>query len=547
MQSEALGQLGQVGPTVEQAIESQTGELTQPLADTADQTAEAGSAWVAETQSQVGEVTAALDGGLAQITEGTGSGLDSMLQQGQSQAGAEVDRISEEAAGQVAQIQDSVDGGVGEATTNLQSGVDAGTEHASTTLNQATPAMNEAAAAQGSWYSALGHWVSSQLSQLWEAFTSIFSLGFLIDLAVGIVTAVAVAALVIAAAALIGVTGGLALALVVGIAAGAAGFAAAQMSANVRNGDPLMQGVGHAAILGAFVGGAAALGTFYGLGLAAGTGLVMLGAGIGTIVANVSTGRAPDDHLLANIVILGIFHAVVKAVSDRLPSRRTTPTETDRETTPYQRPPGAPEIVVESPSRVTATDFVDQPDGGWICYFVDPQTGARFGYAEVEAGADGRPNGGPHLTLDPQRARMPDGSPVVLKASGFSWTPEALRVAIEAFRRKFGSQPANMDGLLAWSNLVNFQQAFARIRAANPNLSLRMVAEQAAREISFGKHRIALGYGDISVEFGNIGDITLPNGTVLSSVPRWVEVQARPTLPRPQMPPPHPDDGNYND
>ena len=544
-QDEALGQLEQTGPALDQAAAAQTGELIQPLGDAAARTGSVGSAWVGETQSRMDGLQSVVDGGVTQVTEGTQTNLDGMLDQSATQAGAEVDRVSGEVSGNVAKIEQSVAGGVGDATNSLQSGVNEGTQHADGLFDEVPGDMSEAAAAQEHWYTKAGHWISKQLSDTWNAFTGLFDWGFLLDLAVGIVTAIAVAALVIAAAALIGVTGGLALALVVGVAAGAAGFAAGQMSANVRHGDPIWQGVGHAALLGAFVGGAAALGTFYGLSLVAGAGVVMLGAGVGTVIANVATGREWDDHLLANIIILGIFHAVVKGVSDRLPSSRTQPVKTDVETSDYRPPPaGRPEILVDSPARVTATEFVQDPGGGWTCELFDSQTGAKYGYAEVEATPQGKPSGGPHLTIDPTNARLPNGDPVNLKSNGFSWTPESLRAAMDAFKRKFGSEPRNMDGLIAWSNLLNFQRAFARIRAANPGMSLRLVAEQAAREISFGKHRIGLGYGDISVEFGNFGDVTAPNGDVLTNVPKYVYIHAKPVLPGPVVPPPHPDDKN---
>jgi hypothetical protein len=90
-----------------------------------------------------------------------------------------------------------------------------------------------------------------------------------------------------------------------------------------------------------------------------------------------------------------------------------------------------------------------------------------------------------------------------------------------------------MGRLLAWKNLLNFQKAFARLRAASPSMAEGVVAEQAARATSFGQHRVGIGYGDITVKYGNMGDVTLSDGTVLRNVPRWVEVQAEPTTPGP--------------
>lgn len=88
-----------------------------------------------------------------------------------------------------------------------------------------------------------------------------------------------------------------------------------------------------------------------------------------------------------------------------------------------------------------------------------------------------------------------------------------------------------MGGLLAWKNLINFQREFAKIRDANPTLSEGVVAERAALATSFGQHRVGVGYGNLTVRYGNMADITLNDGTVLRNVPQWVEVQAEPTTP----------------
>ena len=85
-----------------------------------------------------------------------------------------------------------------------------------------------------------------------------------------------------------------------------------------------------------------------------------------------------------------------------------------------------------------------------------------------------------------------------------------------------------MGGLLAWKNLVNFQTEFAGIRAENPGLAEGVVAELAGKAISFGQARIRIGYGDIRVRYGNMGDVTLPNGTVLDNVPQVGRDPGRP-------------------
>jgi hypothetical protein len=84
-----------------------------------------------------------------------------------------------------------------------------------------------------------------------------------------------------------------------------------------------------------------------------------------------------------------------------------------------------------------------------------------------------------------------------------------MKQAMDAYVRRFGTGPLNMGGQLAWANLANFQAEFAKIRAAEPSLAEGVVAERAVKAISFGKHRIAMGYGDISVRYGNMGDVTV--------------------------------------
>lgn len=313
-QDEALGIMDQMGPALDQAADSQTAELTRSLDETTAGANQVCSAWVEETQTRMDSLTDVADTGLTDIADAAGGQLESTLEQGQTQAISEVDRISQEVSNNVDQVRVSVEDGVSDATDSLRGGVDDGITHADEVIGELPSEMHEAAEAQESFFGSIGHWFSEQLAQTWQAIKGMADWGFILDLVVGIVVGVLVTVAVVA---LLGT--GVGAILLAGALAGAAGFAAAQMSANVRNGDPLFHNVGHAAILGGFVGLAAAIGTVAGLGLLAGTGLVMLGAGIGTVVANVATGRQWDDHLLANILIIGVFHAVFKSATDRLP------------------------------------------------------------------------------------------------------------------------------------------------------------------------------------------------------------------------------------
>ena len=189
-------------------------------------------------------------------------------------------------------------------------------------------------------------------------------------------------------------------------------------------------------------------------------------------------------------------------------------------------------IEIDSPSGLRASEPVYQ-NGRWEWNLYDAETGARFCtiYAEAPSAAES-PTGGPRLTLTPKEAVMPDGEIVNLQAKGFSWTPESLRLAIESYQRKFGVRPPELGGEIDWSNLANFQFEYAGIRAANPGMSPDAIGIEAAKKISFGKHRITVGYGDFSVRMSNFGDVKVNvkgQTHTLVDVPKDVYIEARPT------------------
>lgn len=535
----ALAQLDQLGPGLDTSASSQQQDAMSSVQQAGGGAQQAGQALVSDTTGVTDRLRSTAQAGVNATADTAKAQADATVNAAKTQVGGDVDKVVTDVDRTVGDLHGSVGSGVGQATDKLRGGADAIVNQATGRIGEVPGAMTDAAHAQDSWLGRLGHWVSHQLSDTWKAIKGMADWRFVLTLVAGAAVAIAVGvgvALLIASAPFS--LPALAAILIVGGAAGAAGFVAAQITGNLLDPNPnrhWYDGVGHAAILGTFVGAAGLAATFYGFGLVGGTLLVMGAAGVGTIVANLTTGRQWDDHLLANTLIIGIFHGVIKGITDRIPSRGTAadPTET-RETTDYRPPPaGRPEVVVDGADRVVAGDL--QPDGsghGMICGLIDSQTGARYGVAEFELDANGTPKGGPHLTIDPTNAELPDGTPVRLTAKGFGWTEESLRASMDAFRRRFGRGPANMGGLLAWKNLLNFQTEFARIRAENPALDEGVVAERAAKSISFGRHRIAIGYGDISVRYGNMGDVTTPTGALLHNVPKWVEVQAGPTTPR---------------
>jgi hypothetical protein len=530
-----LGQLDQMGPALDQAADSQTTDAVQSLGELTSSTDQAASSWVGETQGQMDSFATVADTGLTQVTDGANTQLDNTITQGATQATGEVDRISQDVTNNVDQVRQSIDGGVNDATANLEGGVDEGNAHSDETYSDLPSQMHEAAEAQESLFGSIGNWFSEQLADTWQAIKGMADWGFLLDLAVGIVAAIAVGLLVVAALTLIGVTGGLAAALIVGAAAGAAGFAAGQISSNVRTGKTWHEGVGHAALLGAFVGAGGAIAALPTVGLIAGTGVVMLAAGVGTVVANLATGRSWDEHLVANILILGIFHAIVKGTMDRIAPRLGGGKEPP---TGERRPPpagGRPIIEVDRASfgstepEFTTSHSKYPGEPMWVWYLFDRVSGAKFCEVIVEAPDPmARPAGGPDLNLYPQETTLPSGEPVTLAPKGFSWTPEALRAAMETYARKFGRRPPNMSGEIERGNLANFQSEFVRIRESNPGLSVQEIANQAIRLISFGKHRIAMGYGNLSVRASNFADVTV-KGQAHTNVPTKVLIDALPT------------------
>lgn len=534
--TELLEALDQVGPTLDRSAAARQAELAGGLEGAGAGAHGAGNAWVTETDGAATRLTQTGGQGLEDIRAATATRGEQVVTEGVIGVGSLADGVMQDVDRQVEGVRAPVRTGVDRAVGEIRGGGDGGIRHADERIAEVPGAMREAAQAQESWLGRLGGWVSHQLADTWQAVRGMWDWRFVVSVVVGIgaaiVAGVVVASLIAASPIAIG---GLAAALIVGAAAGAAGFVAAQVAGNLMDDDPKRRwydGIGHAAIVGVAVGAAGMAATFVGMTLVAGTLLVMGAAGVGTIVANVASGRPWDEHLLANVLILGIFHGVAKSIGDRIPSRRSGLDPNNRPPTTRHEPlsTSAPQIVVNDPARVRAVEPVVE-DGTVKWRLVDSETRSDFGYAEVELDPNGRPVGGPSLTIDPTRAWSPEHGGVRLKAEGFTWTEAALRAANEGFRERFGRGPANMDGLIAWRNLENFQSAFDRIRRADPRLDERVVAERAAREISFGRHRIALGYGDISVDYSNMGNVRLPSGEVIRNVPRNVVIHARPTTP----------------
>jgi hypothetical protein len=173
--------------------------------------------------------------------------------------------------------------------------------------------------------------------------------------------------------------------------------------------------------------------------------------------------------------------------------------------------------------------------GRWKWTLTDTKSGATFCWIYADAPTGGAPAGGPHLTLTPKEATLPDGTQVELQAKDFRWTDEALRLAMEKYESKWGRPPPDLSGLIAWDNLGNFQWEYAKLRDAG--MDSQAAGNEAARKISFGRARIDKGYGNIKAQMDDFGDVEIADGKhkgeTVKNVPQYVYIEATPTPPSP--------------
>ena len=156
------------------------------------------------------------------------------------------------------------------------------------------------------------------------------------------------------------------------------------------------------------------------------------------------------------------------------------------------------------------------------------------------------PVSGPEQFLRPAQGVGPGGeiTPVTLRQPA-RWTTESLRMAMEAFRRRFGFTPRNLSGELAEANLRNFQVEYNTARTNNPGGNPQSWADIAIRRISFGTQRVGMQYDNITVRISGSAEVTYtPKGSAepitLRDVPNHVEVDAHSLPQAPYTPPPQP-------
>ena len=114
---------------------------------------------------------------------------------------------------------------------------------------------------------------------------------------------------------------------------------------------------------------------------------------------------------------------------------------------------------------------------------------------------------------------------------GGAKTRRALDLAIELYEESYGHRPPSLPGQIAWGNLDNFQLEYARrvARGVHPD----QAAQEAIRSISFGQHRVDLGYDDFTIdmeisEFApDIVTVDVDGVPVDVEIPYRVEIEAR--------------------
>jgi hypothetical protein len=128
------------------------------------------------------------------------------------------------------------------------------------------------------------------------------------------------------------------------------------------------------------------------------------------------------------------------------------------------------------------------------------------------------------VEVDP--AASPGGtSPVRGRGERLSVTRYAIGKFLDMYSRRFGHAPDALQGLLEWSNKLNFQREFFRLKQAG--LSDADAATGAVREIPFGKNRIPFGYDEFEVRVTGKERVNLGKPFGREQVPARIFVIAR--------------------
>jgi hypothetical protein len=185
-------------------------------------------------------------------------------------------------------------------------------------------------------------------------------------------------------------------------------------------------------------------------------------------------------------------------------------------------------IKLDSPARIEAT--TPTRNGNIMNWrLIDGESKAEFSDVDVDITDPEKP-GAPDQELTPKTATLPGGEKVKLEAD-FSFTDESLKKNQSVWEEQFKKPLEDYSGSLAYENLGNFQAEYADIRAKNPGLSAQEIGDQAIRRVSFGKGRIRVGFGKLTVTLDGFQDVTIEmgphKGETVPNVPTSVKVSAR--------------------
>jgi hypothetical protein len=200
---------------------------------------------------------------------------------------------------------------------------------------------------------------------------------------------------------------------------------------------------------------------------------------------------------------------------------------------PETKPPENVNVIkLDSPARIDATKPVQMGDVlNWKLF--DSVSQAQFSDVDVDITDPANP-GAPDQYLTPKDATLPSGDKVKLEAD-FSFTDESLKKNQSVWEEHFKKPLTDYSGSLADENLGNFQAEYAKIRVKNPGLSPQEIGDLAIREVSFGKGRIRVFFGKLSVMMEGFQDVDIkmgPNrGQHVENVPTVVKVSAKKTVP----------------
>lgn len=223
------------------------------------------------------------------------------------------------------------------------------------------------------------------------------------------------------------------------------------------------------------------------------------------------------------------------ALTDLDKERKLKPIEQELSDLANGKTPGASKgrvIKLDSPARIEATKPT-QTNNIVNWRLIDSESKAEFSDVDVDVSDPANP-GAPDQYLTPKTAKLPSGEVVKLEAD-FPFTDESLKKNLSVWEEYFKKPLTDYAGSLADENLGNFQAEFDRIRAADPSLTPQEVGNLAIREISFGRGRIRIGFGKLSVTIAGFEDVVIkmgPNkGKLVRNVPTDVKVSALRSVP----------------